>query len=177
MIIAKALEEVLKDILIQYQYNFEFVEAVSQFHFGSQLELNKWIIDKNNRQLKKYPLIWYVLEKSNDVKGMQGYKETYARLILFQATDKFWFNDQRTAETYLKVLEPLFEKIKERLLSNPYISIITENGYKQFEDLDFPNYGTEQEFNGSKGEKITLDPVDAKVIEFHLRINPHCIIK
>ena len=185
MIIGEALRELFKDLTVSYEYENQNVTEDVQFHHGSQIELNRWINFQNENGYDKYPLIWYVRDKYTESNGV---KEVYARLILFMKTEPFWLNDTRTYETYTKVLDPLFEQVKDVLLSNPNVTVLG-NLNKKFDILDEPNYGvgldiskknSGSDFNSTtrKGEQgIAIEPLDAKIVDFHIRINTNCIIK
>lgn len=180
MIIAEALREVFKGLQVTYVYDDQTITSNVEFHYGSQIELNNWVATMNQQGLNKYPLIWYVRDKYTE---HNDYKDVFARLILFTSTEPFWLNYVRTTETYTKVLDPLANMVKERLDSHLHVSVYAKDITRRYDILDEPNYGVglgdKQDFNTTqkKGEKgITIDPVDAKIMDFHMRINTKCII-
>ena len=179
MMRAKAFGKVLSGLDVTYPYNGNNITQNVQFHYGSQKELNAFISAKQQNNEEPVPLIWYVRDTYTE---HNGWSDVRARFILFMSTEPFWFNDTRTDETYTKVLEPLFIKFKERLLSNPYIQVLGDTN-KKFDALDEPNFGVSTSDNSDftntspKEEKgITIIPVDAKVVDCHVKINTECII-
>lgn len=180
MIIGEALRKIFEGITVQYEYDDQLITSDVKFHYGSQIELNNWIALNNSNNLENFPLIWYVQDKYTD---FQGKKKTFSRLILFMSTEPFWMNDTRTMETYTKVLEPLYDKVVNRLLEHPHVRVYAQRPYEKFEVLDEPNYGVglgdKQDFTTTqtKGEKgIAIAIVDAKVLDFYMEIEPKCII-
>lgn len=185
MIIGEALRIIFKGLSVSYEYENQNVTKEVRFHHGSQIELNKWFAHQQNNNFEALPLIWYVRDKYTD---HNGYKRTYARLILFTSTEPDWFNDERAYESYAKVLEPIFEQVQQRLSNSKFINVFGALN-KKYDVLDEPDYGvgldTSSRLSGSdfntttkKGQKgITISRVDAKIIDFDLEINTNCIIK
>lgn len=180
MIIGEALRKVFEGMTVTYTYEGSPITDTVQFHHGSQKELNKWIALMNSGNYNKFPLIWYVRDTYTEFEGV---RDVPARLILFQITKPEWLNDERTAETYIKVLDPLLLKVKDRLEQNPFISVYSNDIRKKYDVLDEPNYGVnsqnKNDFNSTSSQgtqQITIDPVDAKVIDFFMRIKTDCIL-
>jgi len=149
-----------------------------KFHFGDQKELNKWIqiYDKNN--LKKYPLIWFVLEDGEPIKKIGERFKTNITLILFQLNDSGELNNKRIERTYLPILKPLQKFIYNSLVSNGF-NFTDWRGETVGEFI--PNYGVKLDSNGvnsdfrstdKKGvESITTDIVDAIIFTKNCFIN------
>lgn len=153
-----------------------------QFWFGDQKELIEWITQRKN--LDNYPLVWYVL---NEYTEFQGWYETNARLVIMQDTQLKQLNDWRTQNSYEGVLEPVWYVIKERLETNLFIDVVSQNKKDKFKLQCVPNYGVDlnqpnnfaNDFTRSaeKSTKgISIDLVDCLVVDFKLRIKAKCII-
>ena len=138
---AKAFGKVLSGLTVTYPYNENNNNTTSTVSLRiHKKELNAFIAAKQQNNEEPVPLIWYVRDTYTE---HNGWSDVRARFILFMSTEPFWFNDTRTDETYTKVLEPLFIKFKERLLSNPYIQVLGDTN-KKFDALDEPNFGVVQ---------------------------------
>lgn len=178
MIVGEALKEVFKGLEIEGQ--------TVQFGYGDQKELNKWVSFHNSKNIKKYPLIWYVKTGYNEFNG--DYKVN-ARLLVLMNTKVEWLNTTRTVKTYNVYINPLTDMITDRLRQNQYIQIDGQS-FDKFKFIDYPSYGvnqdsmnsirlTQNDFQSTKKnstESITTDIVDAKVIDFGMTIKVKCII-
>jgi len=146
------------------------------FHYGDQKELLLWIKLRGNKG--KYPLIWYVL---NNYTEHNGWYEVDAKLVLMQLTKGDPLNTWRQQNSYLGILDPLTELVKERL-KNQFVTIVSRDLADRFTFKDEPNYGvdtSESDFNSTKENgkmSISTDIVDARIIRFRLRIKAKCII-
>lgn len=179
MIIERALKELFKSISVN---NREV-----QFNYGTQRELNQWITFRNQQQLAKFPLIWYVSNDYSEDDGM--YRINNARIIVFMNTEYNWLNETRAVKTFESWIEPIVSKVVRSLKSNVYINVKGANNFDKFRYRSISNYGVPTDvssqlqsnsFKGSqpKNEKsITTDIVDAILIDFNFEIKPHCIIK
>lgn len=181
MIIGESLREVFKGMALSYEYRGKTIDTVVQYHHGSQKELNNWIIAQNNGRKEKYPLIWYVRDSYTEINDQ---KNVNARIILFNITEYNWFNDERAKQTYLKILDPLYKMVSEKLKEHPFVSVYSSDKEKLFDMLDEPNYGVanglSKDFSSTgsnQTESIAIDIVDAKIIDFKMRIKTNCILK
>lgn len=178
MIVASALKKVFEGL------TYGEINTPIKFGYGDQKELNLWIADQNKKMnSSKYPLIWYVL---NEYTEFQGWITTDVRLVLMHGTQTDKFNEWRNTESYVKVLNPVWAVVENTIKMNRYIDIKGERETK-FKQLDIPNYGVETDApsnqandfttKSQRGKKsITIDVVDAKIINFRMRINVNCII-
>lgn len=144
-------------------------------HYGDQYELNKWVGIQNASNRQKYPLVYYVLGSNKT--ELNGKVRTKARIILLLSNKYESLNDQRNLDSYKKILNPLFEIIKEEFKLNPYIHVWGSLP-KKYDVSDEPLFGiSTNDFAKLKEEpkSATIDVVDAKVIDLDLEININCI--
>lgn len=170
MIISQALKYVFEDIKIP----FENKDLSVNYHYGDQKELLLWTKDKGND--RKYPLIWYVLNKFTEFNDVY---EVEARIVLMAHTKYEKLNNWRSVNTYQTILKPLTDEVKNTLLRNPYISVISKNTKDKFIIKDEPLFGDNsgRTEKTSNKESVSIDIVDARIITFKMRINANCIIK
>ena len=177
MIIASALKRLLEGLEVDLNIDGQNVTTELNFHYGDNKELAAWIV--NNKNSKRYPLVWYVVEPYYDQEN--GFKEVSSKLIIFQNTKPEWLNTTRSIETYDAIIEPVWIKVKEVLERNPFISILGDRP-KRWRIKDEPNYGvndsSDTDFTNTqkRGEKsVSLDIVDGRIIEINFRIKTNCI--
>lgn len=174
MIIATALGKVFEGITIPYNS----VEQSVNYHYGDQKELLAWINLKTKAKKRKYPLIWYVLSNFTE---FDGWYETDATLVILQNTKLEWFNPTRQEESYTKIIDPIWQKVKILLSQNGYIEVMG-NMATRYSILDEPNYGVDpnskdlKTANAKGAKSATTDITDARQITFRLRIKANCII-
>jgi hypothetical protein len=173
MIIATALGEVFNGTTITYNSVGQSVN----YHYGDQKELLAWINLKTKANARKYPLVWYIL---NSFTEHQGWYETDCTLVILQNTKSEWFNPTRQAESYTKIIDPVWNKIRNALLTNNNVQVMGDLP-KRFDLLDKPNYGIDGnsqnlETANGKGKSVVTDIVDGRVIRFRLRIKAQCLI-
>jgi len=180
MIIATALGALFDGMTIRYNNT----DVTVNYHYGDQKELNAWIKNMTNADVRKYPLVWYIL---NDFTELNGWYETEARVIVFQNTLSEWFNPKRQEESYTKIIEPVTKEIEKRLTQSGYVEIRSRDLKTRFIKKDEPNYGvdtnnenlTSSDFKSTKSygtKSISTDIVDARLIRFPLRIKAECLI-
>lgn len=176
MIIATALKTLIEGQTVSVTDQGVPKTATVNFHYGDQKELLLWIKLRGNKG--KYPLVWYVL---NDYTEHEGWYLTDAKLVVMQLTKGDPLNTWRQENSYLGIIDPVTELVKERL-KNPFIQIVAQELSERFTFKDEPNYGvstSEGDFNSTRenGTKsIVTDIVDARIIRFRLSIKAKCII-
>ena len=173
MIIASALRKVFEGMTLEVTDDNGVTEQREvQFHYGDQKELLLWI--KNRGNMEKYPLIWYVLNRYNEINGKFT---TDARIVLMQVTKIDKMNVWRSENTYLNVLQPLSNEVQKIIGKHKFISVIG-NPYDRFNQRDEPKYGLPRNNDESTGanKSIATDFVDAKILTFKMEIQPYCII-
>lgn len=173
MIVASALKKVFEGLT----YSEDNIPI--KFGYGDQKELNLWIADQNKKiNPSKYPLVWCVL---NEYTEFQGLITTDVRLVLLHGTQTDKFNEWRNAESYVKVLNPVWKVLENALSYNGNIEI-KGSREDRFKQMDEPNLGQESNTNdiktsnSGKRENTIIDVVDCKVVTFKMRINVNCII-
>lgn len=172
MIIGSALGRVFNDLEVDLTVNGSNVIRPIQYHYGNQKELNKWIINRNNGNLMKYPLIWYIV---NPFYEDGDYKVCKTKLLILQSTEVDWFNDTRSVKSYDEIIEPTWQKVKKALTDNLYIDIIGKT-FDKYLIKDEPMFADNLR-NGStdNSESIALDIVDGRIIDLEIRIKTNCI--
>lgn len=177
MIVSNILNNLFYNLEISYnEYKQDrtkkgIVTKPLKFHFGDQLELNRWLLNRRNKD--NYPLVWYV---------MDSYKENgkniicNVRLMIFTSTKSEYYNNERSFINYVEILNPIYDLLREHLVSTNYLYA------KNFIIRDIPNYGVKTDINPKnqssdfnstekKGtQNITIDIVDCKQIDFYLEV-------
>lgn len=178
MIIGSALGRLFDGLTVDITIDDQTVNREVKYHYGDQKELNKWVNDRNNANLAKYPLVWYVI---NPYFEETDFKRVRSSLIILQSTTVEWFNTTKSIKSYDDVIEPVWNKVKERIEKNEYISVIREIP-RQFRIKDEPNFGItsgairlSQDDFATNTESVTTDIVDARIIELEFRIKTNCI--
>lgn len=179
MIISEFLSEVFKnETLVYNEFNPDFsikksVTKPIKFHFGDQLELNKWLVNRTSKD--NYPLVWYVI--SSYKKDSSDFINAFARINLFTLTKQEYYNNERQLVNYKEILSPLFLLVYEKLVTSNFCNAF------DFDILDVPNYGVKFDLQNSnqnsdfnsvdkKGTMaIAPDILDAKIINFNIKLN------
>ena len=177
MIIATAIGKVL---------NGQTVDVVDEgvaktnhpisYHYGDQKELLKWLALHSSSSTAKYPLVWYVLNNYTEHNGVYSVE---AKLVLMQATKANPLNTWRQTNSYTGIINPTWQVVKTLFVTNPYVSVVSQNLADKFKIKDEPNYGLTSGANAdfqSKEKNISTDIVDARIVRFNLRIQAECII-
>lgn len=169
--------EALKRVFAGKTVKINGTDRAIQFHYGNQLELIKWVKSKAGA---KYPLVWYVIAPVISESNVG--KEVKSQLILLTDTKLEWLNTTKVVKTYDVVIEPLYGNVTELLLLNPYIQVQGDRSEK-FPYIDEPSFGIEtknirlgqSDFAPTNTKSITLDVVDARLINLHILIKTNCI--
>jgi len=162
MIIASALGRLFDGLEIVYNE----ANVGINYGYGDQKELLAWITSQDKANVRKYPLVWYVL---NDYTEFDGWYKSDVRLVIMQNTDSTWFNPKRKEESYTKILEPTWSSLKNSLTDSSYVEVFggLEDRFKLKSE---PKYA----FSEIDKSEVS-DVVDALVVEFKIRIKPSCI--
>lgn len=180
MIIASALGRLFNGLQIVYNE----VNVGINYGYGDQKELLAWITSQDKANVRKYPLVWYVL---NDFTEYQDWYETNVNLYIMQNTESEWFNPKRQEESYTKIIDPTWQKVKGALNSTSYVDVISSEPKSRFQLLDLPNYGVDRSNPNTQAndftrkatkanQQIVTDIVDARLVKFKARIKTKCII-
>lgn len=115
-------EDIIGEVLQPLRDN----STIGFYHYGNEDEL-KVLFDSQSYQTK-YPFVWLKLPlEGNPVENTRKDElDTRLRLILATNTQKEWLNDKRNLETYGKVLNPLYDKVKETLTKSTNVLIKTD---------------------------------------------------
>ena len=171
MIIASALGRLFDGLEIVYNE----ANVGINYGYGDQKELLAWITSQDKANVRKYPLVWYVL---NDYTEYQDWYETNVNLYIMQNTVSEWFNPKRQEESYTKIIDPTWQKVKSKLEITSHVSVFGTDYEKRFALTDFPNFGINenQDIKTDSSKKSNLvDIVDARLVKFRLRIKANCI--
>lgn len=172
MIIGSALGRLFDGATADLVVNGTAVTRSIQYHYGNQKELNKWILNRNNGNLMKYPLVWYIVSPFYE----DGeYKVCKTKILILQSTEIDWFNDTRSVKSYDEIIEPTWVKVKSLLSQSNYIEIIGKP-YDKYLIKDEPMFADNLR-NGSTDntESIALDIVDGRIIDLEIKIKTNCI--
>lgn len=99
------------------------------YEYGTYLELIKQCQIKDNNQISKYPLIWLVWDKDNNVQSWAEpclYKIS-PRFFICTLTDQDYNTKQRYDNTLKQELYPIFDLIIDEI--NYYANIVQENNF------------------------------------------------
>lgn len=179
MIIGSALGRLFNGLTVDLNIDGSLITRPIQYHYGNQKELIKWTLNRNNGNLMKYPLVWYIV---NPFQEHNDFKVCKTKLLILQSTQVDWFNTTRSVKSYDEIIEPTWEIIKKKLETSNYISVIGGN-YDKYTILDEPMFadnlrkGTDNDnLQSDNGENnISLDIVDGRIIEFKIKIKTNCI--
>lgn len=145
-----------------------------QYNYGNQDALDKFIAQSNKAKARKYPLVFYVI---NPVKDLNGWKYCNTDIIIMMNTKEEFLYKERTDKTYIKYIEPAYQKIRTLLSNNPYFQTLEPRKEDKFSYTDVPNFGiTQSKVADSKSSKsVVTDYVDARIIKINFRIKTNCI--
>lgn len=182
MIIGSAFGRLFDGLTVDLNIDGNDLTRNIQYHYGDQKELLKWVLDRNNSNSEKYPLVWYVVAPYYE---QEDYKVVTSSLIILQQTRVEWFNDTRTVMSYDDIIEPVWQKVKKTIEQNEFISVMG-NIPRKYIIKDEPNFGvdndgirlSQSDFSSKStknDESITIDTVDGRVINMNFRIKTNCI--
>lgn len=181
MIIADALKGIIDQKTVNVlNKNNQTVSMAINFHYGDQKELLRWVKLKNNAKKVKYPLVWYIFNEFTELDGFYSTDVTFAIMQINE--DLNALNDKRTAISYVNVINPVFEKVKELLFESGKIEVFGKSYQTLFTQRDEPNFGVDinnQDYKSSDfksvkqigTQSIVTDIVDAKFVNLKMRIN------
>lgn len=169
MIIGSAIKTLLDDLTIVVDDS----NIRIMYEYGNQYALDNFISVMDSAGAQKLPLVFYVTGK---VSEFNGWKTCYTSLIIMNISNESALSELRTKESYVKVIEPIYQKLKTIFTQNSNIQLIGERSEKMSYD-DRPNYGIVKGGIGSKSstESVATAYVDARVIDFKIRIKTNCI--
>lgn len=178
MIIGSALGRLFNGLTVDLTIDGNLITRDVQYGYGDQKELIKWVLNKNNGNQQKYPLIWYVVAPSTTP---NSFKRVRSSIIILQNTRVDWFNETRSVKSYDDIIEPTWQKVKRVIELNPYISVLGDIPTK-YRIKDEPNFGlnasSETDFSSTATQSdkgVTIDVVDGRVINLEFNIKTNCI--
>lgn len=177
MIIGRALGLVFDGMTIESPVG----TVIVQNSLGNQDSLNKFIAKSDLDRSRKFPLIFYIINKT---KKLGNYRYCDTELVIMMNTKESLLYKDRTDKTYIDYIEPVFEKVKETLIKNIFITDLSEKIDRYSYD-DIPNYGIRNEESNKsikpvsavQNKSAVTDYVDARIVKLRLKINTNCIIQ
>ena len=142
-----------------------------QNNMDDQEALEKFIQALDERSLDKFPMIFVVNGKNTG----ESTHESKRQIVIMAETNPDLLSKARNAETYVKVIHPIFEKLISAIDRSKTLTIVGDRK-KRVEFVDRSNYGV---VNGSlskkKSNKSTVSEfVDARIVEMTIRYNASC---
>ena len=131
---------------------------------GQQDALDKFIAECDARSVQKFPLVFYVTNKITDLRDR---KQCRTSIVIMTNTNPDWLSKSRTAETFEKVIQPIYDKLIP-ILEKHFLIVDNELDY-----LDKDNYGIIEGGLASKTSKqsIITDYIDARIINLTLQFD------
>lgn len=144
-----------------------------QNNYGNQDALDKFIAKSDELNAQKYPLIFYV---TAPVTEHNGWLEVTTDFVIMMNTKEELLYKDRTVKTYVKYIEPTYQKLKQLLSENGYIQVKGDLATK-WSYTDIANFGlTEATPPGTtSNQSAVTDYVDARVVRLNFRIKTDCI--
>lgn len=164
MIIANALSNALEGFTV----SVEGKEIDVKNTFDDQQALEKFIKAYDKQGLEKFPLIFCVTSKTTGEDKLQSKR----KIVIMTKTDPSWLSKDRTANTFVKVIHPIFKKLIPMIEEIKGLEIIGDRE-NRVEFTDKTNYGVSNGVIGkqSSKESVVTDFIDARVVELTLRYN------
>lgn len=168
MIIGKALSSVLDGTTITVNGNSVSV----QNNYGKQDALDKFIAECDKKRAKKFPLIFYVTNKVNDL-GSRLQCDT--NIVIMTNTDTSWLSKKRTSETFDKIIHPVYTTLIKAIDKAKTLKIVGDRKTRlTYEDI--ANYGiVKGEIGQKKSENsVVSDYIDARIVSLKIEYNNNC---
>lgn len=144
------LEERMLEIISQLPQRNGFKPV---YHFGDELELNKFIL-KSKKSV--YPLIWQIVKPEKDNAISKRITTDLEFFIAVQNKKTAMFNTERWETSYKNVLIPVYEDFKKAFIE---CGIIQSDF--SFDIQKMPNYSQTEIRDKSK----TIDIIDAILVK------------
>lgn len=129
-----------------------------KFHWGDELELNRYIQKKKDAS---YPLIWLLPSSDGHLGGGQNAEKTCTFIIATREMNDSLFNDERYKLSFDLVLNPVTDYLVQGLTK----SSLTSVNSREWETKNFPHYSADSEQNA------TIDKWDAKQLIIDVTFN------
>jgi hypothetical protein len=127
----KYFPDVFSEVVDEVKKDYDLVNLLPFFEYGSYLELMGACKVKDNNQTSKYPLIWLVWDGAENT---ENWKESY----IYSISPKVFICDlsnidddtaQRYANTLKATLYPIFDLLLSKLGYHPNIELNSEFKY------------------------------------------------
>ena len=170
MIVGNAICSILDGMTIEV--NNETIAIHN--NLGNQDALDKFIAARDNVSAEKFPLIFYVIAP---VKEFNGWKYCTTDLIIMVSTKEPSTYKDRTDETYIPYIEPIYQKIRTTLTKHSFFQNMERSQNERFSYTDVPNFGISKNNmgEGKSKESVVTEYVDARIIKMNFRIKTNCI--
>ena len=157
MIFGSALKKVFKDLTIN--------GYTVQNSYGKISDLDLFISESDNLEVKKYPLLWWV---TSSVEDQSNYFRCSSKLVIMVNTNISWLSEKRKINSFDNFIHPLYKKAIE-LIQKSDLKIHGDRK-SRFIYQDIVNYGLGSRSLGSKysDKSIVTDYIDARVINMTL---------
>ena len=131
---------------------------------GQQDALDKFIARCDANSVSKFPLVFYVTNKVTDLRDR---KQCRTSIVIMTNTNPDWLSKSRTAETFEKVIQPIYDKLIP-VLEKRFLIVDNDLDY-----LDKDNYGIIEGGISSKKSKqsVVTDYIDARIINLTLQFD------
>lgn len=164
IIVEDKLEEIFDYLpAMKYEVGSEY-SFKPVFGFGDQMELNKFLKNKESESTKPYPLIW-LLYRYNEKHEKKKVVLNDIVLILATNTNAEMSNRDRIETNFKKVLIPLYDNILEALTKSVNINLEDDRGV-----VKFPNFSEEV----NREQSFTTELWDALKTTWNFEINTAC---
>ena len=170
MIVGRAICRLLDGLTI----NVDGSDIVVKNNMGNQDALDKFIAESDKKGATKYPLIFYV---TNTVKTDDEWSYCNTELIILMNTKEEMLYKERSDKTYLKYINPIYNKIKQVIDLRPDAINVFGIDKDKYPYDDIANFGITKNSVGDKkaSASVVTDYVDARIIKINFRINTNCI--
>lgn len=128
---------------------------------GDQDALDKFIAECDKQRAKKFPLIFYV---TNKVQDLRTRRTSRTNIVIMTNTNPDWLSKARTLNTFEKVIEPIYKKLIPIIEKD--FQIVDNN----IELEDKANYGmVDGGIAKTKSKQsVITDYIDARIINLTL---------
>lgn len=163
---------VVKNIMVledKLEAIFSYLPAIDtfipKFAYGDPKELAAFLKHKHKGQ-QPYPLIWLLYPYAETHEGTH-LEATNVSLILAVQTNASMQNKQRLAETYKKILFPLYDNIVYAFNAANIVNVA-----HKYRVVKHPNYSDDRSLGGSHAGPFIWD---AMKVTFDIKIQDTCL--
>ncbi len=170
------IETILGHSIKEIDYS-EFTNKAINYHWGSQMELNRWLVAKDkeisgynafDEEANKYPLIWLAHPNKGEHLWGDDFLHRNTKLLFVCKAEPEHFNNTKWNST-MPMLTDLVEITMKGIQRNKNTSIQRNNGGLSISYEKLTNYYT------SQNESKAIDIWDAIIVTTDLIINTKCL--